>query len=471
MKKHLFIAFLFFSQMTGYAQSNGHISIGIIQPKVYLVKDDWFQQLNFDLNIENKTSETIELDEIELYVYDENDNIVSIKRLYDGGVSSSIRTIPVRQIAPEKKLTVYNPFTVFHPSVDLHRLKYILFFTGDSQNRYTAEIDIRPELYIPKTELTLPLNGKLFVVDGNDLYSNHRRFDINDPMVHELLDMHTTPGLFAIDFSIIDSLGKKYSGERENGNYAIFGETVYAPAGGKIVKTSNEYEDNIPGKMNFTLQDMKANKGLFPGNCVVIDHLNGEYSFLVHLKKGSVRVREGEMVTQGQPVGEVGNSGSSMYPHLHYQLCDGADYLRSNGLPVYFHAYNRIAGEERIEKGYLNTGDIVEPVSPLSERIGKKESLQFDTLAKNKEINFWYEQSEHNPYLNLLRSKYPVDSLIKDLSSDREKASVILNWVHRQWKHDGGNEPIRNDAISILEEAREGSIFVVWNTELWPRHA
>lgn len=34
-----------------------------------------------------------------------------------------------------------------------------------------------------------------------------------------------------------------------------------------------------------------------------------------------------------------------------------------------------------------------------------------------------------------------------------------MNWVHHQWRHDGGNEPIKNDAISILEEARTGKNF------------
>lgn len=359
MKKKVFITILFLTHIVSHAQNNDSISIHIIQPDVYTVKDEWFQQLNFDFSIENKMSETIELDELELYVYDKYDNIVSIKRLYNGGVSSSIRTIPVREVSSKKKITVYNPFTVFNPNIDLYHLKYKFFFESDSRNSYEVEIDVKLELYAPKTELVLPMNGKLYVLDGNDLYSNHRRFDINDPMVHEMLGVYTTPGLFAIDFSIIDSIGNKYSGKRDNNNYYIFGQTVYAPASGKVVKINNEYEDNIPGKMSFNIQDLKANKDLFPGNCVVIDHLNGEYSFLVHLKKGSVMVREGDMVTQGQPVGQVGNSGSSMYPHLHYQLSDGPDYINSNGLPVYFYNYILISGDKKIERGYLHTGNII----------------------------------------------------------------------------------------------------------------
>jgi len=89
----------------------------------------------------------------------------------------------------------------------------------------------------------------------------------------------------------------------------------------------------------------------------------------------------------------------------------------------------------------------------------KKQALQFDRTSKNAAISFWYEQNDNNEYLERLRSEYPVDSLIKNASTDMEKAVNILSWVHRQWKHDGWNEPVKNDALSILEEAKGGKNF------------
>ena len=86
-------------------------------------------------------------------------------------------------------------------------------------------------------------------------------------------------------------------------------------------------------------------------------------------------------------------------------------------------------------------------------------SLQFDKNSKNADINFWYDQNDHNEYLKLLRSKYPIDNLIKEARTDMEKTFKILNWVHNQWQHNGDNEPSKNDAISILEEAKEGKNF------------
>jgi Peptidase family M23 len=45
------------------------------------------------------------------------------------------------------------------------------------------------------------------------------------------------------------------------------------------------------------------------GNFVLIDHQNGEYSLLVHMKPGSVLVHSGSHVMQGQRIGAIGFAG------------------------------------------------------------------------------------------------------------------------------------------------------------------
>jgi murein DD-endopeptidase MepM/ murein hydrolase activator NlpD len=44
------------------------------------------------------------------------------------------------------------------------------------------------------------------------------------------------------------------------------------------------------------------------------------YPLYAHLKNGSVCVRPGDTVRGGDPLGLVGNSGSSLQPHLHFQV-------------------------------------------------------------------------------------------------------------------------------------------------------
>jgi murein DD-endopeptidase MepM/ murein hydrolase activator NlpD len=72
------------------------------------------------------------------------------------------------------------------------------------------------------------------------------------------------------------------------------------------------------------------------GNLVIIEHAGGEHSVCVHLKQGSVRVKAGDTVEQGQVLGQVGISGDGFQPHLHFQVNDGPNPQFSRGLPVIF---------------------------------------------------------------------------------------------------------------------------------------
>jgi murein DD-endopeptidase MepM/ murein hydrolase activator NlpD len=53
----------------------------------------------------------------------------------------------------------------------------------------------------------------------------------------------------------------------------------------------------------------------FEGNCIVIDHGQGLLTLYLHLSK--VSVKEGDDVTQGQPIGLSGGTGRATGPHLH----------------------------------------------------------------------------------------------------------------------------------------------------------
>jgi hypothetical protein len=56
------------------------------------------------------------------------------------------------------------------------------------------------------------------------------------------------------------------------------------------------------------------------GNGVLIDHGDGWETQYCHLKQGSVTVTLGEVLAQGAVLGQVGQSGSAEFPHLHLAL-------------------------------------------------------------------------------------------------------------------------------------------------------
>jgi hypothetical protein len=59
-------------------------------------------------------------------------------------------------------------------------------------------------------------------------------------------------------------------------------------------------------------------KGL--GNYVAIAHSNKYYTYYGHLRKNSITVTEGQNVKAGDVIGEVGSSGNSTDPHLHFEV-------------------------------------------------------------------------------------------------------------------------------------------------------
>jgi murein DD-endopeptidase MepM/ murein hydrolase activator NlpD len=112
--------------------------------------------------------------------------------------------------------------------------------------------------------------------------------------------------------------GYERTGDRRKlESYPSWGETLYAPADGKIVKVVNDLDDNLIGQ---TDDDNLA------GNHLVIDLGNGRFVLMAHLQKGSVRVVEGDAVQVGQPIAKAGNSGNTSHPHLHLQVQSGPDF-------------------------------------------------------------------------------------------------------------------------------------------------
>lgn len=59
------------------------------------------------------------------------------------------------------------------------------------------------------------------------------------------------------------------------------------------------------------------------GNCVIIDHGSNNFTLYGHMSR--ISVLQGRKVTKGQKIGEVGSSGISSGPHLHFEIRKGGN--------------------------------------------------------------------------------------------------------------------------------------------------
>ncbi len=116
----------------------------------------------------------------------------------------------------------------------------------------------------------------------------------------------------AFDFEVFGPDGEPFRGKGDRPeDYLCFRLPVLAVADGTVVRVVDGVPDSPIDK-----PDLRANWG----NLVLIMHAPGIYSLVCHLARGSVKVKEGQVVRQGVQIAACGSSGRSPVPHLHFQL-------------------------------------------------------------------------------------------------------------------------------------------------------
>ena len=103
------------------------------------------------------------------------------------------------------------------------------------------------------------------------------------------------------------------------------GTPVCAARGGLVVKVKDD-SDKGGGSMAYD----KYN------NYILIRHADGTLGHYCHLKKDSVRVSPGEMVTTGQVIALSGDTGFSTGAHLHFSVFKTRDGEHRVSIPVKF---------------------------------------------------------------------------------------------------------------------------------------
>ncbi len=190
------------------------------------------------------------------------------------------------------------------------------FYSGDNETTIvSAPAEVQPQLIraAPSVELTLSrdqytvtsLREQIFLKYGNRtfLYTNNPNGTIQWP--------------FPIAVPISDGYGWRLDPcsicvpfHKGVDFTPGIGTTIQAIADGTVTEVG------------------EAHWGL--GNHVIIDHvINGKHiqSLYAHMLDGSIRMVVGQTVKVGDPVGQVGSTGESTGPHLHFEI-------HVNGEPV-----------------------------------------------------------------------------------------------------------------------------------------
>ncbi|MBT3251256.1 MAG: peptidoglycan DD-metalloendopeptidase family protein [Candidatus Marinimicrobia bacterium] len=195
--------------------------------------------------------------------------------------------VAILMLAPAKKL--------FQDGYHLKNVPVPLYLIKSPEANVRWFNRFRDYLNQQKTQISPPFLGEWTVLQGNNGEWTHKE-----------------KGKYAWDFVIRDTSGNQAKGFANSlEDYYAFGLPVLASAPGLVSAIENTIIDNPPGTAS-TEQNW--------GNYVIIDHQNGEFSEISHLKLGSVTVLPGQYVKRGQIIGYCGNSGRSPVPHIHYQL-------------------------------------------------------------------------------------------------------------------------------------------------------
>ncbi len=167
-------------------------------------------------------------------------------------------------------------------------------------------------------ELAFPLTGGTYYVGqgGSNTSINYHHNDRSQR--------------YALDLVALNGYGARARGlmPKDLADYEIYDREVKSPCTGVAVSAHDGIEDN---------RILETNTAEPAGNHIILACGTARI-LLAHLRKGSLAVSGGEIVTEGETLGRVGNSGNSSEPHLHIHAYLGGtlDYDEGEAVPMTF---------------------------------------------------------------------------------------------------------------------------------------
>jgi hypothetical protein len=207
---------------------------------------------------------------------------------------------------------------VYKATFDSER-RDILFYLDDSDEIAGLLVSQHKPNNLPiiernSTKMMLPFKEEWFVFWGGTTVEQNYHVAYEDQQ-------------YAYDLLMVKDGASHKGNPKKNENYYVFGKDIIAPCDAKVVKVITGVKDNIPGELN---------PGQLTGNTIVLQTENEEYILFAHLKENSIVVKEGQMILQGDLMGQCGNSGNTTEAHLHLSLQNAVDMNISTGGKIFF---------------------------------------------------------------------------------------------------------------------------------------
>ena len=192
---------------------------------------------------------------------------------------------------------------------------------------------------------------------------------------------HQGPWRHAADFEVLGPDATVATGG-DNADHRCWRLPVVASADATVARVVDGAPDLPSGEV-----DLHDNWG----NAVVLWHGGRVWSMVSHLANGSVAVRPGQLVKQGELLGLCGSSGRSPRPHLHFQL-QGAPEPGARTLPLELHDAIRQGpdGDELVASATPASGETWRAIEPQPEvaallRFRPGEALRFSLAGPGGE--------------------------------------------------------------------------------------
>ncbi|MEZ5647599.1 MAG: M23 family metallopeptidase [Alphaproteobacteria bacterium] len=180
------------------------------------------------------------------------------------------------------------------------------------------------------------------------------------------------------------------------------GIAVLAAAAGRVRNTRDGMADVTKETLN-----PSAITGRYCGNAVILEHDDGWTTTYCHMRQGSVAVKKDDMVTRGQKLGLIGNSGMAEFPHVHFEIqknrvpldpftgkplesgCNAADTLPNIPLETSLWTKKAAAEMPYVRTGILISGFADRVPTPPEIRNGDFAAIKFTRTSPA--LVFWVE--------------------------------------------------------------------------------